>query len=143
MISARISIERGWGDRFARRIESQVPGHLRSATEEGAKVASDASLPRRRTGRMARMDVLPVVPTPRGYQGGFRSRAFYAGFQSTGTAGSRRRKVKASTLRRRQSASGLKRAARFGANRGIAPLGFLEKGRLAARKALVARLNRL
>ncbi len=143
MISARISLEKGWGDAMARRIERQVPTLVREAAEDGADVAASASQARRRTGRMAEMDVLPVTPTPRGVSGGFRSRAFYAGFQSRGTAGNRRGKVKASTLRRRQSASGQARAAKFGANSGITPLGFLEKGRAAMRKSLVARLNRL
>lgn len=143
MISARISVERGWGDAMARRIEKQARAAMQPASEDGARVASQASLSRRRTGRMAQMDVLPTIATPRGYSAGFRSRGFYAGFQSFGTAGARKRKVKASTLRRRQSPSGQARSARFGANKGITPLGFLEKGRTAARKSLIARLNRL
>ncbi len=141
MITARIDLTRGWGDAMARRIEQQARAAMGPASEDGAQVASQASLSRRRTGRMAEMDVLPTVPTPRGYSAGFRSRAFYAGFQSSGTAGSRKRKVTSSTLRRRQSASGQARLAKAG--RGIQPLGFLEKGRTAARKSLVARLNRL
>lgn len=143
MISAKVSVEKGWGDRFARAIERQVPAMVVDAAEDGAKVASQASLARRRTGRMAKMDVLPVTPTPRGYQGGFRSRAFYAGFQSRGTLGSRRGKAKASTLRRRQSISGQARLAKLGGSGGISGLGFLEKGRAAMRKSLIARLNRL
>jgi hypothetical protein len=140
VISARVSIERGWGDRFARRIEQQVPGLLRAAAEEGAKVASDASRSRQRTGKMAKMEVLPARETPRGFQGGFRSRAWYAGFQSYGTKGQRNRRVSAATLRRRQSSS---EQARQSSSLGISPLGFLEKGRTAMRRALIARLNRL
>lgn len=98
---------------MARRIEAQVPRLLAEATEDGADVASKASLSRRRTGRMSEMETLPVQPTPRGFAGGFRSKAWYAKFQSKGT------------------------------RTGIAPLDFLEKGRTAARKSLVARLNRL
>lgn len=143
MISARIDLERGWGDKMARAIEQHARAAIAPAAEDGAKVASDASRSRRRTGRMAEMDVLPVIPTQRGYSGGFRSRAWYAGFQSFGTGGSRKRKVKASTLHRRQSASGQARAARFTGNPGIAPLHFLEKGRAAMRKSLVSRLNQL
>jgi hypothetical protein len=142
MISARVDIGKAWGDEFARAIERQARIELERAMEEGAEVASQASLPRRRTGRMAQMDVLPVIPTPTGYQGAFRSRAFYAGFQSSGTGGTRKRKVRAATLRRRQTPSGQARQAAYG-SRGITPLGFLEKGRSAARKSLVARLNRL
>lgn len=143
MISARISVEKGWGDAMARAIERQVPALVRAASEEGAEVASAASQSRRRTGRMAEMDVLPVVETPRGFSGGFRSRAFYAGFQSRGTLGSRRGGVKASTLRRRQSASGQARASKLGGSGGVSALGFLEKGRSAMRRNLIARLNRL
>lgn len=143
MISAKIDLERGWGDAFARRIEQQARVELGRATEDGAKEAARASLPRRRTGRMSTIDTLPVIPTPRGYSGGFRSRAFYAGFQSHGTLGSRSRKVSAGTLRRRQSASGQARQAKIGASKGIPALGFLEKGRSAARKSLIDRLNRL
>jgi hypothetical protein len=62
---------------------------------------------------MAEMEILPVRGTPTGWSGGFRSKAWYAGFQSRGTKS------------------------------GITPLKFLEKGRTEARKSLIARLNRL
>lgn len=85
MISARVSLETGWGQAMARRIESRVPALMREAAEDGAQVASDASRSRSRTGRMATMDVLPVARVPRGYTGGFRSRAWYARIQSSGS----------------------------------------------------------
>ena len=113
MISARISLERGWGDAMARRIEQQARVELERAVEDGAKAASQASLSRRRTGTMAQMETLPVVATPRGFTSGFRSKAWYAGFQSRGT------------------------------KRGISALGFLEKGRTAARKSFISRIDRL
>lgn len=113
MISARINVERGWGDAMARRLERQIPGLIQQATEDGAEVARAAAQSRRRTGRMAEMEVFPVQATPRGYVGGFRSKAWYAKFQNKGTS------------------------------RGITALGFLEKGRTAMRKSFTERLNRL
>lgn len=143
MISARVDLVRGWGEQMARQMERQAREALKPASEAGAQVASHSAASRRRTGKMAQMDVLPTVSTPRGYSAGFRSRAWYADFQSSGTSGRRSRKVKASTLRRRESLSGQSRAASYGSNPGITPLKFLEKGRSAARKELVARLKRI
>lgn len=139
MISARVDLVSGWGERMARELERQARDAIRPACEEGARVASQASAPRRRTGLMAQMEVLPTVATPRGYAGGFRSKAYYAGFQSRGTRGLRRGRLSAATLRRRASASG---RARSGGG-AISPLGFLERGAAAARRALLARLNRI
>ncbi|MBA2642654.1 MAG: hypothetical protein H0U82_07000 [Actinobacteria bacterium] len=113
MISAKVNVVGNWGEDFAKRVNVRVKDELAEATEEGARVASAAASSRRRTGRMAEMEVLPVKGTPTGWTGGFKSRAWYAGFQSRGTSG------------------------------GITPLGFLEKGRTEARKSLIARLNRL
>jgi len=141
MISANVNVVGGWGQDFARRVNRQVRIAVEQASEDGARVAGAAAP--RRTGRMATMETLPVKPTPTGWSGGFFSRAFYAGWQSTGTLGSRSRKVKAATLRRRQSASGQARLARVGSSRGIKGSGFLEKGGTAARKSLIERLNRL
>lgn len=142
MISARIDLVSGWGEKMARKLEQRARDAVRPAAEEGAKIASAASASRRRTGRMAQMEILPTTTTPRGFAGGFRSKAWYAGFQSRGTGGSRKARVKASTLQRRRSASGQTRQVRYGANRGITPLGFLEKGRAAMRKSLIENLER-
>ena len=143
MISAKVNVVGGWGQEFAKRVNRQVKDAVHDASVEGARVAEAAAQPRNRTGRMANMDVLPVKATVSGWSGGFFSHAFYAGFQSAGTLGSRTRKVKSSTLRRRQSATGKARQARVGSSGGIKGLGFLEKGRAASRKELLARLNRL
>jgi hypothetical protein len=113
VIGAKVNVVGGWGEELARRVNRQVPLEVFKASEEGARVASEAARPRRRTGLMEQMQVLPVKGTPTGWTGGFKSRAWYAGMQSRGTV------------------------------RGITPLGFLEKGRTEARKDLIARLNRL
>lgn len=83
-----------------------------------------------------------VRGTPDGWEGGFRSDAFYSGFQSRGTVASRKR-VKASTLRRRSSPSGQARFSKVAGSRGITPLRHEEKGLAAAKKHLVGLLNRL
>jgi hypothetical protein len=113
MISARVNVVGSFGAELARRVNRQVRVELERASEAGARAASDAAASRKRTGRMAEMETLPVEGTPTGWTGGFRSKAWYAGFQSRGTRG------------------------------GITALGFLEKGRSEARRDLLARLKRL
>lgn len=113
MIKTTVHVGRGWGHDLAKRVNAQVRDAVQDAVEEGARVASRESLARRRTGKMAQIDVLPVRGTPTGWEAGFKSRAFYARMQSGGTA------------------------------RGVTALRFLEKGRTAARKYLKARLDRL
>jgi hypothetical protein len=113
MISARVDLVAGWGEELARELEQAARVALRAACEDGARTASAVAQTRRRTGLMAQMELLPVIETPRGLSSGFRSRAWYAHFQSRGT------------------------------RRGITPLRFLEKGRAEARRSLVDRLNRL
>lgn len=113
MIGAKVNVVGNWGAEFAKHVNAKVADAVADASEDGAKVASAASQARRRTGHMAEMEILPVRGTPSGWTGGFRSKAWYAGFQSRGT------------------------------KRGITPLKFLEKGRTEARKSLIARLNRL
>lgn len=143
MIGAKVNVVGGWGDEFAKRVNRATRDAVQDAVEVGAREASAASLPRRRSGDMSKMDVIPVRATPTGWEAGFRSKGWYAGFQSRGTLGARKGKVKAATLARRASPSGQARFAKVAGSKGITPLGFLEKGRSAARKHLVARLNRL
>lgn len=143
MISAKVNVVQGFGAEFSRRVNAQVRDALADASKRGAETASRASEPRRRTGRMAEIEPVPVRGTPTGWEAGFSSKAFYARFQSEGTLGSRRRRAKASTLRRRQSASGQARLAKLGSSGGIPALGFLEKGRSEARKYLLERLRHL
>ncbi len=113
MIGAKVNVVGGWGDEFAKRVNRATRDAVQDAVEVGAREASAAAQSRTRTGKMAQMEVLDVRGTPTGWQAGFKSRAFYADWQSRGT------------------------------KRGITPLGFLEKGRSAAHKNLIDRLNRL
>lgn len=143
MIGARVDVRAGWGADIAREINEQVRHAVADASQHGAKVAAAGASRRRRTGRMADIQPVDVIGTPDGWEGGFRSPAFYAPFQSFGTLGSRRRKLKASTIRRRQSGSGQARLARTGGSGGITPLRFLEQGRTEGRRRLLDLLNNL
>jgi len=113
MISARVNVVGNWGAEFAKHVNAKAQQAVADASEDGAKIASAASSSRRRTGHMAEMEILSVRGTTEGWEGGFRSAAYYAGWQSRGT------------------------------KKGITPLKFLEKGRTEARKSLIARLDRL
>jgi hypothetical protein len=143
VIGAKVDVRSGWGEELAREVNMRVRGMVEAASETGADEAAAAAGARRRTGRMANIDKVPVVGTPDGWEGGFRSKAWYSGFQSRGTLGSRKRSVKSSTARRRQSLSGQARFAKVAGSRGISPLGHEETGLRAAKKHLVELLNRL
>lgn len=111
MVSAKVEVRR-WGPEFAKRINDEVRDALGPASEVGAKVASEA-VTRRRTGRMANIEAVPVKGTSEGWQAGFKSEAFYSHMQSRGT------------------------------KKGITPLGHEEKGLKAAKADLIARINAL
>lgn len=143
MIRATVDVRTGWGAELAKRVNHRVAADLADASAHGAKVAASAAQARRRTGEMANIRPVAVRGTPTGWEAGFRSEAWYSGFQSRGTLGSRTRKVKASTERRRQSASGQARLAKLGASTGITPLRHEETGLREAKKRLVQLLNRI
>lgn len=113
MIGARVDVRTGWGAEIAREINVQVRDAVGDASEVGAEVAATEAAARRRTGKMQDVEPVPVVGTPDGWAGGFRSKAFYSGMQSRGT------------------------------RRGVKPLRHEEKGLAAAKRSLVDRLNRL
>lgn len=145
MIGARIDVRKGWSADIARTINLQVAEAVADASRVGAQVAASAAGARRRSGDMAEIKPVDVRGTADGWEGGFRSKAWYSGFQSRGTLGSRGRALKASTKRRRESESGQERLGRAlrGGNRGISPLRHEEKGLAAAKRALLDRIDRL
>lgn len=143
MIGARVDVRTGWGAEFAREVNQQVAHAVAEASHVGARVASQEASKRRRSGKMDVVAAVEVVGTTQGWEGGFRSAAFYSGMQSRGTVGSRTRSVKKSTLQRRASRSGQARYAKVAGSRGITPLRHEEKGLAAARKRLLELLNRL
>jgi hypothetical protein len=112
VISARIDVGRRFGDEIRRRSNDVVREAIAHASQAGAEKASEGASRRRRTGTMAEMEVLEVEGTGTGWAGGFRSAAFYAGFQSRGTS------------------------------KGIAGLGFLEEGAKVAKRELIAEIER-
>jgi hypothetical protein len=108
----------------------------------GAKVAGSIAATRQETGRMAKMQVLPVRGTPDGWEASFRSPAYYRLFQDLGTLQNRSGKLKASTLARRASPSGQARQAKVAGRPGIEPLHFFRAGRSAGRKEMLEVINR-
>lgn len=142
MIGAKIDVRTGWGAEFAKEVNERVRVAVTEASEHGADVASDIAQRRRRTGRMAKINAVSTRGTPTGWEGGFKSEAFYSGFQSRGTNAARKR-VSAATLRRRQSASGQARQARVAGAAGVKPLHHEEAGLKAAKKRLRELLNRI
>jgi hypothetical protein len=143
VISASIDVGRDWGRELAAQINADVRDAVVASAEEGAQLAASIASSRSKTGHMAAIEQLPVRGTPDGWAGGFRSPAYYAHFQSAGTLGSRRRKLKASTLRRRESASGAARFAKVSGGAGITPLKFLEAGAAVAKSRLRERVARI
>lgn len=143
MIRSTVNVREGFGAEIARQIDAEVRVAVGQASGHGAEVAAGVAQRRRRTGLMADIQPVEVEGTESGWQGGFKSPAFYSGIQSRGTLGSRTRKVKSSTERRRSSASGAARYAKVAASKGVAPLKHEETGLKAARKRLVDLLNRI
>lgn len=148
MISAKVDVRAGWGAEFAREVNQQVARELRAASEKGAQVAAQIASQRRKSGALATITAVDVIATADGWEGGFRSKAarnsqFYSGFQSRGTLGRRTRALKKATLDRRESRSGQERHAKVAGRAGILPLEHEEKGRAAAKRELIERINRL
>lgn len=112
MIGAKVDVGRRFGDELRRRANLVARDAVADASRAGAEAASAIAARRRRTGTMADMELLDVEGTANGWSGGFRSKAWYAHFQSRGT------------------------------RRGIQPLGFLEEGRKVGRRELVRELER-
>lgn len=138
MISSQIQVT----DRFPEitlEVEQLAVRALDAAAQTAAQTARQVASRRRKTGRMSDFEAIPAAGSEDGYASGIRNDpgAWYDRFQNYGTAGNRRRKLKASTLRRRESPSGQARQQRFGTNRGIEPLGFLEAARREGRRELL------
>lgn len=141
MIGAKIDV-RSWGPELAKQINGLVGEAVAASSKVGADVAAQAAT-RHRTGKMHHIEPVETRGTPDGWEGGFKSEAFYSGFQSRGTLGSRKGALKAATKRRRESVSGQARLAGLGRSRGITPLHHEEKGLAAAKADLVDRINHL
>ncbi len=103
-----------------------------AAAAAGATVARQIASSRTETGRMAGIRVERVRGSENGWDASFVSPVFYAWMQNYGTLGNRTKP--------------LKQAPRTGRTRepgtGIEPLRFLEAGRSAGRRAMMARVRR-
>lgn len=142
-----MNVRRGWGDELARAKNREVAHALDVASRHAAAEARRVASARRRAGddsvHMSDITAARVVGTVDGWEGGFKSPAWYSGFQSRGTVGARKVRLKASTLRRRNSKSGSTRFARVSGSSGIRPLYHEEKGLAAGKKLLKQMLDRL
>lgn len=100
---------------------------VQAGAEAGAQTAASIASQRSKSGRMAAIQVLPARGTPDGWEASFQSPVVHAWFQNYGTLGSRRKALKQPPRGNRTRAPGT----------GIEPLGFLDAGRRAGRKAMM------
>lgn len=100
---------------------------VHNAVNEGAAVAASMASARSKSGRMAATTADSVIGTPDGWRASFVSPVHYAWMQNYGTLGSRRKRLKQPPRTERTRAPGT----------GIEPLGFLDAGRRAGRRALL------
>lgn len=138
MITATVTVH----DRFPQLgddVDALVVHALNAGAEKAAQTAHDIASRRSKTGKMADFQPIPAAGDLDGFTAGIRNHpdAWYDRFQNYGTAGRRRRKLKASTLRHRQSRSGTLRQERFGQNPGIEPLRFLDAARREGRREML------
>lgn len=113
------------------RVNAIARNGVQAAAEEGARVAGELASQREKTGRMAAMRVLPARGALDGWEASFESPVFYAWFQNDGTLGNRDRALKQPPRTNRDREPGT----------GVKPLHFLDAGRRAGRKALIAVLE--
>lgn len=97
----------------------------------GAQAAHAVASQRQVTGRMASIRTEPVHGSDNGWTASFVSPVYYAWFQNYGTLGNRRKALKGSPRTNRTRDPGT----------GVEPLHFLEAGRRAGRKAILARVK--
>lgn len=148
MITARVTVVKGWGREFARDTAKQAIKALEEASELGAESVAQLGSQRRRGGEMSQAEPVRAYQTESGFAAGFRSKAgtngeFYSGFQSRGTLGARSRKVKQSTVARRESPSGKARYEKVKGRKGITPLLHEERALTIAKRHLIRLLERL
>lgn len=117
-------------DHVTREYSDAIERALVEAGAVGAEVASSHAAQRSRSGAMANVRHTPALPL-RGARHGadvvIYSSPYYATYQNWGTLSSRTRKLKQPGRRKREGV-------------GVRPLYFMEKGRSAGRKVLLARL---
>jgi hypothetical protein len=100
---------------------------VEAAAREGAAAAAAVASARSKTGRMASITPDNAIGTADGWAASFVSPTHYAWFQNYGTLGNRRKRLKQPPRGSRTREQGT----------GIEPLGFLEAGRRAGRRAML------
>jgi len=130
-IRSHVQLEDGF-PRLARDTGFEIAEAIMAASALGAQAARDVASPRRRTGEMGNIEVLPIGYDRKGLVGGFRSPAPWAWFQDEGTLGNRTKPLKQPGRRRRAAPP----------DSGIEPLKFMEAGRTIGRRQLLIELKR-
>jgi len=141
MIRSRVDVNLNF-DAITDKVIAQAKEAVSAGAMVGAQVAGQVASQRSVSGKMASMEVLPVRPTPDGYEASFRSPAYYRLFQDLGTLRGRTRKLSKATLARRSTPSGAARLAKTGDSPGIEPLYFFRAGRRAGTRAMMEVIRR-
>ena len=131
LVKSRVDVYSQFG-RLTRELDDLARDAVAIAAREGANVAGQIAAERSKTGQMASMRVSSPSRTPDGWTASFTSPVPYAWHQNYGTLGNRRKPLKQSprTGRTRQPGTG------------IEPLRFLDAGRSAGRRAMIAHIRK-
>ncbi len=131
LLKTRIDITNDF-PRITRAVNEMAKRAVQAGAVEGAQVAAGIASQRSKSGRMAAIRVDPVRGSADGWEASFVSPVGHAWFQNYGTLGSRRKKLKQAPRTNRTREAGT----------GIEPLGFLDAGRRAGRKAMLREIER-
>ena len=124
-ITGKVKVDSNFRD-LDRKYQRAAERALGMSAHAGAAQARALAQQRSRTGEMASITAGPVRRSTGGPSVEFGTGPFYARFHEWGTLGKRRKKLKQPGRRKRAAPPGS----------GVAPLGFMTKGRTLARKTL-------
>jgi hypothetical protein len=140
----------GWDEMLIHDVDTALGQAVRDATLQMAKAATDLARRRQRAGSHRKMMEITEINTfpysegwTSGWEGGIKSPAWYAWFQSDGTLAARKKPLKKATVDRRTSPSGLARYAKVHGRKGITPLGFFDAATKVGRLELKKRVEAL
>lgn len=131
LVTSRVDVFIEFG-KLERQLDDLARDAVAIAAQQGATVAAQVAATRSKTGQMASMRVSSPSRTPDGWQASFTSPVHYAWHQNYGTLGNRRKALKQSPRTNRTRDPGT----------GVEPLRFLEAGRAAGRRALLAHIRK-
>ena len=126
LVKTTVDVYSNFGQ-LIRQLDDLARDAVAIAAREGGAVAAQVASSRSKTGSMADIRVSSPTRTPDGWQASFISPVKHAWFQNYGTLGNRRKALKQAPRTNRTRAPGT----------GVEPLGFLDAGRRAGRRALL------